>query len=141
MQLVGAYINDEKYGQMEALAAANKLTLAGLCRQLFDQALAFQLQPARLEPPPRQSIMYRVWAAGGNRAAVSAFCGEQPACPVCADTGAYEGELGPKECTPCCSRLFFFVDAEGMRRGADDGDIIEKDERGLYLIRSLVHDD
>ena len=44
MKLAGAYINDETYERLVALAAANNRTLAGQCRHLFDRALKGQLQ-------------------------------------------------------------------------------------------------
>lgn len=43
MKLAGAYINDETYGRLVALAAANNRTLAGECRHLFDRALRGEL--------------------------------------------------------------------------------------------------
>ena len=39
MKLAGAYINDDTYARLVALAAANNRTLAGQCRHLFDRAL------------------------------------------------------------------------------------------------------
>lgn len=39
MKLVGAYVNDETYERLAALAAANNRTLAGQCHHLFDRAL------------------------------------------------------------------------------------------------------
>jgi hypothetical protein len=39
MKLAGAYINDDTYERLVALAAANNRTLAGQCRHLFDRAL------------------------------------------------------------------------------------------------------
>ena len=44
MKLAGAYINDETYGRLAALAAANNRTLAGQCRHLFDRALKGDLE-------------------------------------------------------------------------------------------------
>ena len=44
MKLAGAYINDEAYGRLAALAAANNRTLAGQCRHLFDRALKGDLE-------------------------------------------------------------------------------------------------
>jgi hypothetical protein len=44
MKLAGAYINDETYGRLAALAAANNRTLAGQCRHLFDRALKGELE-------------------------------------------------------------------------------------------------
>lgn len=44
MKLAGAYINDDTYGRLVALAAANNRTLAGQCRHLFDRALKGDLQ-------------------------------------------------------------------------------------------------
>ena len=44
MKLAGAYINDDTYGRLVALAAANNRTLAGQCRHLFDRALRGELQ-------------------------------------------------------------------------------------------------
>ncbi len=38
MKLVGAYINDELFKRLVALAEANNRTLAGQCRHLFEQA-------------------------------------------------------------------------------------------------------
>ena len=43
MKLAGAYINDDTYGRLVALAAANNRTLAGECRHLFDRALRGEL--------------------------------------------------------------------------------------------------
>lgn len=40
MKLAGAYINDEKYERLVALAEAIGRTLAGQCRHLFDRALS-----------------------------------------------------------------------------------------------------
>ncbi|MBN8422158.1 MAG: hypothetical protein J0L73_24805 [Verrucomicrobia bacterium] len=44
MKLAGAYINDDTYERLVALAAANNRTLAGECRHLFDRALRGELQ-------------------------------------------------------------------------------------------------
>ncbi len=44
MKLAGAYINDDTYERLVALAAANNRTLAGQCRHLFDRALKGQPQ-------------------------------------------------------------------------------------------------
>lgn len=44
MKLAGAYINDDTYGRLVALAAANNRTLPGQCRHLFDRALKGDLQ-------------------------------------------------------------------------------------------------
>jgi len=44
MKLAGAYINDDTYGRLVKLAAANNRTLAGQCRHLFDRALRGELQ-------------------------------------------------------------------------------------------------
>ncbi len=57
MKLAGAYINDDKYERLVALAEANNRTLAGQCRHLFDQALANELKkptrPTTVTTPPR----------------------------------------------------------------------------------------
>ena len=51
MKLAGAYIHDETYEKLLALAVSNNRTLAGQCRHLFDRALRGELQvpdaPAR----------------------------------------------------------------------------------------------
>ncbi|WP_395753785.1 hypothetical protein [Prosthecobacter sp.] len=44
MKLAGAYIHDEKYERLVALAESNNRTLAGQCRHLFDRALSGELQ-------------------------------------------------------------------------------------------------
>lgn len=44
MKLAGAYINDDTYERLVAMAAANNRTLAGECRHLFDRALRGELQ-------------------------------------------------------------------------------------------------
>ena len=43
MKLAGAYIDDETYGRLVTLAAANNRTLANECRHLFDRALKGEL--------------------------------------------------------------------------------------------------
>lgn len=59
MKLAGAYINDESYAGLVALAAANNRTLAGQCRHLFDKALrdhsSDPAQPQVTTPPKRSS--------------------------------------------------------------------------------------
>lgn len=85
------------------------------------------------------TITFEVWKDGGNYKQMREFCGPVPPCEQCGGTGEYEGEDGPKACMPCNSRLFFFVDAAGKRVGADDGDIIEKTDRGLYLLPQNRH--
>lgn len=45
MKLAGAYINDETYEALAALATKNNRTLAGLCRHLFANALAADAMP------------------------------------------------------------------------------------------------
>lgn len=40
MKLAGAYINDDKYVRLVALAEQNNRTLAGQCVHLFDRALS-----------------------------------------------------------------------------------------------------
>ncbi len=44
MKLAGAYINDDTYERLVALAMSNNRTLAGQCRHLFDRALKGELQ-------------------------------------------------------------------------------------------------
>ena len=43
MKLAGAYINDDTYERLVALAVSNNRTLAGQCRHLFDRALKGEL--------------------------------------------------------------------------------------------------
>jgi hypothetical protein len=45
MKLAGAYIQDETYAKLVALAEANNRTLAGQCRHLFDLALKADAAP------------------------------------------------------------------------------------------------
>ena len=70
MKLAGAYINDETYGRLVALAAANNRTLAGECRHLFDRALRGELPvphgPATL---PQQQQHEPLKQAAGRAAA------------------------------------------------------------------------
>jgi hypothetical protein len=44
MKLAGAYINDDTYERLVALALSHNRTLAGQCRHLFDRALKGDLQ-------------------------------------------------------------------------------------------------
>ncbi len=60
MKLAGAYINDDKYERLVALAEQNNRTLAGQCRHLFDRALSGELQV----PPCTAAVA----AAGAVRA-------------------------------------------------------------------------
>ncbi len=50
MKLAGAYIHDETYERLAALAAANNRTLAGQCRHLFDRALRGELEVPACAP-------------------------------------------------------------------------------------------
>jgi hypothetical protein len=50
MKLAGAYINDDKYERLVALAESNNRTLAGQCRHLFDRALSGELQVPQCAP-------------------------------------------------------------------------------------------
>ena len=52
MKLAGAYVNDETYERLAALAAASNRTLAGQCRHLFDRALRGDLPVPDCTPPP-----------------------------------------------------------------------------------------
>ncbi len=45
MKLAGAYINDDTYEALVALATKNNRTLAGQCRHLFANALAAEAAP------------------------------------------------------------------------------------------------
>lgn len=58
MKLAGAYVHDDTYQRLVALAIANNRTLAGQCRHLFDRALRENM-PADSSPqivtPPRPS--------------------------------------------------------------------------------------
>ncbi|WP_395741161.1 hypothetical protein [Prosthecobacter sp.] len=57
MKLAGAYINDDKYERLVALAESNNRTLAGQCRHLFDRALSGELQvPACLPQTPGEKL-------------------------------------------------------------------------------------
>lgn len=70
MKLAGAYINDETYGRLVALAAANNRTLAGECRHLFDRALRGELPvPEGPSTLPRQQHKPLTQAAGMQAAA------------------------------------------------------------------------
>jgi hypothetical protein len=59
MKLAGAYINDDTYERLVALAAAHNRTLAGECRHIFDRALrgdsANPEQPQIFTPPKPSS--------------------------------------------------------------------------------------
>lgn len=50
MKLAGAYIQDDTYERLAALAAANNRTLAGECRHLFDRALRGELEVPACAP-------------------------------------------------------------------------------------------
>lgn len=69
MKLAGAYINDDTYGRLVALAAANNRTLAGQCRHLFDRALRGELQvpdgPGTL-PQPHEPMTQAVGLAAAT---------------------------------------------------------------------------
>lgn len=52
MKLAGAYINDDTYERLAALAAENNRTLAGQCRHLFDRALRGELEVPACTPQP-----------------------------------------------------------------------------------------
>jgi hypothetical protein len=60
MKLAGAYINEEKYARLVALAASNNRTLAGQCRHLFDRALSGELKvPSRAVRTERETLAAR----------------------------------------------------------------------------------
>ncbi|MDI1313805.1 hypothetical protein [Prosthecobacter sp.] len=50
MKLAGAYINDDTYERLVALALSHNRTLAGQCRHLFDRALKGELQVPDFTP-------------------------------------------------------------------------------------------
>lgn len=60
MKLAGAYINDDTYERLVALALSHNRTLAGQCRHLFDRALKGGLQvpdaPRAAEKPALQAV-------------------------------------------------------------------------------------
>lgn len=73
MKLAGAYINDDKYERLVALAESNNRTLAGQCRHLFDRALSGELQVPECRPVGRREPA--AVAAGAAAAATSAGAG------------------------------------------------------------------
>lgn len=49
MKLAGAYINDEKYAAIVAVAESNNRTLAGQLRHWFEEGLKAEIKP--MVPP------------------------------------------------------------------------------------------
>ena len=83
MKLAGAYINDEAYGRLAALAAANNRTLAGQCRHLFDRALKGDLEvpDGPVARAARAAAAHSLPGAGAGvkvRAAQAVVPGEPP---------------------------------------------------------------
>ncbi|MFC5457299.1 hypothetical protein [Prosthecobacter fluviatilis] len=106
MKLAGAYINDETYGRLVALAAANNRTLAGECRHLFDRALSGDLKVPRLPraplPAPAAGAQAQAVAKPEPQAAATPGAetpaGALPGVPRAAQPGVPCG-------APCCGRL------------------------------------
>lgn len=57
MKLAGAYIQDDKYDALVALAEKNNRSLAGQCRHLFDLSLK---EEAALNPPEPSARIAKV---------------------------------------------------------------------------------
>jgi hypothetical protein len=68
-----------------------------------------------------------------NTKQIEEFVGGFWVCDKCGGYGEYEGEYGPIGCGLCNSRLLPFVDRYGKVVTADWGDVIVKDETGLWL--------
>ncbi len=55
MKLAGAYIGDDKYAAIVAVAEKHNRTLAGQCRHWFDEGLRVEALKSQPPEPPKPS--------------------------------------------------------------------------------------
>ena len=103
MKLAGAYINDETYGRLAALAAANNRTLAGQCRHLFDRALKGDLEVPD-GPVARAARAAAAHSLPGS-GVVPLARAERSEAPVLRQSSGIPASVTPQPVLPHCSTL------------------------------------